>query len=172
MEEKSLFKISNELEELLNSLAETGGEIDENKEAQLEQVNSALIQKADQCIAWREKMLMYHGHVMGKIEELEEIIKRINAKLDRFDSYVLDCVKRLPEQKIQGEFVSIKLRKPAQVVEIYDETQIDVEFIKLPEPKPMIMKAEIAKALKSGQEVAGARLIEGKQSVIYKVGKE
>jgi hypothetical protein len=172
MEEKSLFKIGQELEDLLNSLAESGGEISEDTESQLAKVSEALIQKADQCISWRDKMLMYREHALLKASEIEHIAKKISDKIEKFDEYVLSCVKRLPSQKIEGEFVSIKLRKPAQVVEIYDETQIDVEFIKIPEPKPMIMKTEIAKALKAGLEVSGARLIEGKQSVIYKVGKE
>jgi hypothetical protein len=57
-------------------------------------------------------------------------------------------------------------------VDVFDESQLPIDFIKLPEPKPQIMKAEIAKALKSGEQVPGARLVDGKKSLIYKVGKE
>ena len=53
---------------------------------------------------------------------------------------------------------------------INDETLVPLEFIKIPQVKPEIMKAEIAKALKSGKEVSGASLCESENiSISYKL---
>jgi hypothetical protein len=172
METKSLFNISAEIEEILGRITEAGGELTPEVESDLAAVSSALIQKADQCVAWRDKMLMLHAHAMAKIEEIENFAKQVNNKIEKFDEYVSACLERLPDQKIQGEFISIKFRKPPLAVDVFDESQLPIDFIKLPEPKPQIMKAEIAKALKSGEQVPGARLVDGKKSLIYKVGKE
>jgi hypothetical protein len=65
---------------------------------------------------------------------------------------------------------SISKRRPAQVVEIYDESLISVDFIKIPEPKAVIQKTEIARAIKNGCEVPGARLKDSeKLSISYKI---
>jgi hypothetical protein len=55
---------------------------------------------------------------------------------------------------------------------VFDETLIPMDFIKIPEPKPAIQKAEIGAALKKGIEVPGAKLTESTNvSISYKMKK-
>ena len=104
-----------------------------------------------------------------RITELRALVERIDRRVESFDEYVASCVKKLPDQEIKGELVTVKIRKPSKKVEVFDEALLPVDFVKIPEPKAVIMKSEIAEALKSGVEVPGARLVDGKESLNYRV---
>lgn len=63
-------------------------------------------------------------------------------------------------EKIETPIGNIKFTK-STAVEIYDEKLIDKKFIKI-ETKEKISKTDIKNALKAGEEVQGARLVENK----------
>lgn len=156
----SLYSLASELKTILDDLADSGGEFSENQERALLTASGLIKEKTDAVCSWVKSQEDLLTLVSIRMKELSEIKQRIDARLNQFDKYTLNCMALMNTQKIEGEFYAIKKRKPSQVVIIEDESLIPIDFVKIPEPKPEIMKSEIAKALKEKKEVPGARLAE------------
>jgi hypothetical protein len=170
MEAKSLYAITTEFSNTMERIAELDGEVSEETELALTELTEMMVSKTDSIVGWVQSQNDLIGLARERIGELEEFIGKISKRLEKFDGYVDNCMGRMGTNKFEGTFSSVVKRKPSQVVEIFDESLIDVEFIKTPEPKPVVQKLEIGKALKAGQEVPGARLVESKKiSIQYKV---
>lgn len=163
-ESLSLFAIENEIRDLLENLNDEN----EDKNLTLVKLTDALKLKTDQVSHYRESLKNYSSLLDLKIEELEDKKAQVENKIDQFDEYVLNCMAISERDSFDGSFCSIKKRAPSKSVEIYDEKLIPIDYIKIPEVKPMIMKAEISKALKQGEIIEGARLVDGKVSLIFK----
>ena len=168
----SLYQMNLELKEALDAIAEKGGEIELSDEQRINHLTSLLSTKTDACAGWRQTMLDYAAAIDARMTELKDLLDGLNARVERFDDYVLDCLKLAGTESFKGEFYEIKARKPSKKVEVFDESLLPVEFVHIPEPAPKIMASEIAKRLKAGEEVPGARLIDGKKSVTSKTKRE
>jgi len=168
--QNSLYQISTEMDQLLEAITQAEGELTPEIEQKLAEVNTALVEKTDGVVAWVNYQEDLIELAKKRMNDLSEFILRTNNKLGKFDEYVDACLKRAGTNKLEGKLYSITKRKPTQVVNVFDETLIPMDFIKIPEPKPTIQKAEIAKELKAGKEVPGARLEESKNiSITYKL---
>jgi hypothetical protein len=168
MSQNSLYSISEEFSVLMESVVESGGEIEEDTEKSLASVQLALNEKADNVVQWVNSKEDLISLADAKIKQLSDFKKSVNSKLEKFDRYVDNCLRAMSTNKIDGSLYSIKRRKPSMVVVIHDETEIPMDFIKIPEPVPSIMRAEIGKALKAGTNVPGASLEESKTiSITY-----
>lgn len=166
----SLYQISTEMDQLLEEVTASEGELTPELEAKINQVSTDLVEKTDAVVSWVNSQEDLIELAKKRIAELNDFIARTNNKLFRIDGYVEACLKQLGTNKLEGKLYSISKRKPVQVVNVFDETLIPMDFIKIPEPKPAVQKTEIAKALKAGIEVPGARLEESKNvSISYKL---
>lgn len=101
------------------------------------------------------------------IEALDNEIKRLKAmkdgienRLDKFKTYIKNAMLTNGIEKIDTNLGSIKFTKSTST-EIYDESLIDKKFIETVITEK-ISKEKIKKALKAGEEVQGARLVENK----------
>ena len=95
-----------------------------------------------------------------EIERLKAMKDSIEKKLDKFKCYIKRAMVVNGIEKIETPIGNIKFTK-STAVEIYDEKLIDKKFIKI-ETKEKISKTDIKNALKAGEEVQGARLVENK----------
>lgn len=101
------------------------------------------------------------------IEAIENEIKRLKAmkeslenKLDKFKAYIKNAMLVNGIEKIDTNLGSIKFTKSTST-EIYDESLVDSKFKEIVTTEK-ISKEKIKKALKAGEEVQGARLVENK----------
>jgi len=142
----------------------------ENEEFSLEQLeilNHLITQKTDNLVEFRRTLENHYSLLDQYLDEIKSRQSTIERKIEKIDEYVINCMNINGKESYEGHLTKIKKRKPSMAVEIYDESLIPLEFIKVPEPKPTIMKAELAKVLKQGEIVEGARLVEGKASLSY-----
>lgn len=164
----SLFAIEmelrNELEALHSSETSELAQLDEEASKKL---FLALAEKTDQVAHFRESLFKYTELLQDKINELKIRQSQIEKQIDNFDNYVMTCMNINGRDEFKGQFCKIKKRNPTLKVEIYNEELIPIEFIKVPEAKPTIMVAEIAKLLKQGEIIDGAKLVDGKTSLMY-----
>lgn len=161
---KALYQIGSDYMELMNSLSD--GELTEKDEEKLQQITEQLLNKTDNVCSWvrsQEDLVML---AEAKIEELQAFKAKIVKRLDKFDGYVNSCLDLIGKTEIQGSLNKIKKHKPREVLEVFDEGQIPNDFVKVPEAKPEIMKAEIKKAIEAGVDVPGARIVESKKITI------
>ena len=79
-------------------------------------------------------------------------------------AYMLDNMQRGGIEKIDCPLFSISIRKNPPSVEIIDQLSLPAKYMVTPEPKPPVAapdKAAIKKAIASGEDVPGARLVQG-----------
>lgn len=79
-------------------------------------------------------------------------------------SYLLDNMQRAGIEKIDCPLFSISIRKNPPSVEIIDQLSLPAKYMVTPEPKPPVAapdKAAIKKAIAAGEDVPGARLVQG-----------
>ncbi len=69
-------------------------------------------------------------------------------------------MKKADRTSVRGLDFEVKPQKNAAHVEIDDRALIPEEFVQVPEIKFIVDRTKIADALKAGQEVPGARLIQ------------
>jgi len=166
--ENSLFAIEQELKQLFETF-NNEPETDEEKSLRIVQLSDALVAKTDQVAAFRDSLDNFVDYLDAKINELKDRKEAYQNKISKFDEYVASCLSIQDKKELNGQLYKISKRKPSLVVDVFDESKIPLEFINVPQPKPTIMKAEIAKALKAGEIIEGARLVDGKTSIQYKV---
>ena len=101
------------------------------------------------------------------IEAIENEIKRLKVmkeslenKLDKFKNYIKGAMLVNGIEKIDTNLGSIKFTKSTST-EIYDESLVDSRFKEIVTTEK-ISKEKIKAALKAGEEVQGARLVENK----------
>ena len=97
--------------------------------------------------------------------DIDAKIKALTSRNEWLKNYLRSNMEACGISKIESPLFKISLRKPSKVVQIENEDSLPSEFIKTTTaPK----KADIAKALKAGEEVSGARLIDGKAGITIK----
>ena len=152
----SIFNIGNELQLIINEIIESGGEITPETE------NALIIKESELS----EKSIKY-GYVIKAMEydvsAIDEEIKRLGAikrvrnnAIERLKNVLSETMQNFDVPEIATPTLKINFRK-SQTVEILDEDLIPKEF-KTVKVTTSISKAEIKKAIKNGELVAGAGL--------------
>lgn len=92
--------------------------------------------------------------------KLAERRGRNERKAERLRKYIADSMQRFGDTNLETARVSLGFRR-SESVEVVDQTALPVEFLKV-KMTETADKAAIKKALKAGQQVAGAQLVENK----------
>lgn len=166
MKSLSLYGITEEFEALNELLDESGGEVSESHEQLIEYVESLLTAKVDGIKEWHDQQADLIKLAADRIKALQAYKKSIENRLSRFDNYVGMCLEKTGRAKFEGSMCEVKARKPAKAVEITDESAIPMEFTQV-ETVVKVLKSEIKDALKLGKDVPGAKLVDGKTSLIF-----
>ena len=88
--------------------------------------------------------------------------KEAEARAERFKERIKEAMMLTNQQKIDTGLFKLSLRKTESVT-VFDQSKLSDEFLKVKvEPN----KAEIKKAIKSGQVVLGAELTEGRSVIV------
>ena len=163
----SLYNISSEFEQLLFNISESGGEVQEIQEQRLHDLMFLLESKTDNCVEYLRMVEDEIETVSNRVKELETILKQKKTKLESYENYLRMCLTSFGKDKLKGKIHQISLRKPTKKVEIVADHLIPFEFLEVKEVVSFKRK-EIGDALKSGVEVSGAVLVDGKASLSWK----
>jgi hypothetical protein len=165
----TLYGLTSDMQALENLLdqATATGEIEGQEEAvgQLQNELTAMLQgKVDNVVYFNEYLEDTIEAASKRIKQLQDLKKTLENKQEGFQKYLLCCLDKLDTAEIRGDLKKIMVKKPTKKVEIEDENLLPVEFVKVTRTVAP-MKTEIAKAIKAGQEVPGAKLIDGERSI-------
>ena len=155
---KSLFGITEELLQVFENI-----EIDEetgellNLE-QLEEIQGEFDDKASNIALYIQELQAQAEAIKNKRDSLNDRQKSTTNKAERLKAYLSDMMNRAGKAKVETDDVRISFRK-SESVDILDESLIPQEYLN---EKITVApnKTEIKKAIKSGQEILGAMLIE------------
>ena len=98
---------------------------------------------------------------IARLQALKQHRMKVAAGLR---GYLLDNMQRMQIERIDCPMFSISIRKNPPALEIFDQLSLPAQFMVVPEPKPPVAapdKKAIAAAIKAGQDVPGAKLVQG-----------
>jgi gp157 len=142
--------------------AETG-EMTENENQLViwtEELTQDLKDKSANVIAVVRNNELTIDAIENEIKRLKAMKESLENKLDKFKAYIKNAMLVNDIEKIDTNLGSIKFTKSTST-EIYDESLVDSRFKEIVTTEK-ISKEKIKKALKAGEEVQGARLVENK----------
>lgn len=148
------------LQELfLMALDEETGEIKDNDilEKMEEELKTAITVKSTGIIKALRQQELDIETVNSEIERLKSIKDKMTKANENFKKYIKFNMSQMNIKKIETPLGKLSLRQTT-ATEIYDEGLIPKEFMK-EKITYTASKTEIKKALESGQDVQGARLI-------------
>ena len=153
----SLFKISNELQLIVNDIIENGGEISEGMENTLMITEDQLKAKAiDYGIVIRA--MEYDNSIVDEeIKRLTQIKKVRTNTAERLKTALSEALIKFDVDEVASATMKINFRK-SQVLEIIDEAKIDKKY-KISKVTVSIDKISIKRDIKNGEMISGVQLI-------------
>mgnify|MGYP000375909576 CR=1 FL=1 len=120
-------------------------------------------------------VLLFMANLDGDIKAFDAEIKRMTARKKTLvnnhnwlKEYLRHNMADCGITKIESPVFTATLRKAGKVVEITSEKELPTEYQELVPATWKILKAKIAKDLKAGIEIPGARVIDAKQGLVIK----
>ncbi len=111
----------------------------------------------------------HNAAIDAEIARLVALKARRTKVAQGLRDYIKRSMEAMQIERIDCPLFAISIRKNPQAVDVFDEAQIPAEFMVTPEPKPPVAspnKKAIAAAIKAGQDVPGAKLVQGTRLAI------
>lgn len=153
---KDLVKTSNELEE---SLYESGGELTPELEAQLTELKDKLPTKIDNYAVIIERAEMQAEYLKAKADKLNAIRKGLDTLVDRLKENLKEAAQTMDVQALEGSEYKVSVSRTKPKVDVTDMSLLTDEYLERVVTFK-VNKEKISEALKAGQQVHGARLLE------------
>ncbi len=131
----------------------------------LDMVNEEFEQKAEQVAAFIRELSLDSEGYKSEIERLSDRKKAIDNKIDSMKDYLRVNMQAADMTKIKGKLFTITLGSPTETVYVADSALLPdgLVYIKR-EPNKTDIKAQ----LKSGAEIEGCALVQGKARLTIK----
>ncbi len=120
-------------------------------------------------------VLLFMANLAGDIAAFDSEIKRMTARKktmqknhDWLKWYLRTNMAECGITKIESPVFTATLRKPTKIVEVLNEDEIPVEYQTMIPASWKINKVQILKDLKTGKEIPGVKLGEGKAGILIK----
>lgn len=155
-----------ELDKAINQVIETGFAFDEETgeilfdESDLDALNVAFEEKLENCGLWIKNQKALAAAIREEEKALAERRKALEARVERMEGYVLHHIQNLPKPTVETPRLRLSTRKSTVTI-IENEELVPDELCNIVTTRKPL-KTEIAKALKNGTEVQGAKLVERK----------
>ena len=162
----SLYNITSKFIELFNN-AEEELITPEELETMGNELALELKNKSTSIVAFDRTLEAQENAINVELERLKLMKDRISKRREKFKNYVKENMETLELQKIETELGTISIAKNPASVEIYDESLVPAEY-KKEKVTIIVDKTKIKEALKNGENVKGAKLIEDKTSLRIK----
>ena len=151
---KNLFNIDAELYEVYSEIENNGGEMTPELEAALEITEAERMTKGEGYVYVMKQLRSKADLLRAEAKRLTEIARQYESSADKLGDRLLQSV--IAHGQIKTAFVTISTRK-SKSVSITDESLLEADFWRI---KAEPNKTAIKEALESGQEVAGALIVE------------
>lgn len=132
----------------------------------LDSMNELIQEKAENIIKLIKSIEGEAEIIKAEKDKLAQKQKARENKATWLKQYLSDSLRVAQIDKVKTNLFSIWMQEPPMSVEVVDESKIPYKF-KTPQPDK-ISKADIKKAIDSGEVVEGAKLIKGEKTVRYR----
>lgn len=165
---RSLYNIKNEYLEIVDTLINAGGEVDENLETQLAINREELEVKATNYALIIQDFKGREEIIDKEIARLAELKKGLTSARTKLSDNILEAMQLYEIDKVKGDLISLAVHKSPDSVEIEDESLIPVHLKKHKPETYTPDKVAIKAQLQNGNTVFGATLITGKKRLSIK----
>ena len=156
-----------ERERLYQLIESDHGEITPETEELLEENYNNFVAKTDSVV---ESYQYLEGQIEAaklRKQQLDDFIEVRQSAIERLKDHVHICMDQKKTTAFRGDFYEIKKRTPSKVAHIDNENLIPPEFIVV-QTVTKIDKRKLLTALKNGESIDGASLIDGQRSIQFK----
>jgi hypothetical protein len=161
MSDLTLYEIAAEHRDMVNKLMEICDDPQVIADT-IEGESLSLEVKAQQVAFASRNLRALAASIHDAAADMTRRADRIERHAERIDAYLLHCMQVSGKQKIDCPYFEMALRKNPPSVDVFEPGLLPPEYMKHPEPPaPTPNKVAIAKAIKAGKEVPGARLKPG-----------
>lgn len=109
-------------------------------------------------------MEMHTPAIEAEIERLAALKKQRQAAADGLREYLKKNMIDAGIEKIEGPLFKISLQKNPAAVDVFEAATVPEQFWVQPDTPPKVLdKKAIKKAIDAGEDVPGARLVQGKR---------
>ena len=153
----TLFDAAQQVREALHQVDPDTGELSEA----YSDSRALFEQKAVACVAYAKEQAASIASARAMLKTMVEKIDAEEARLDRFKTYLADCMKATGTTEVKHELglFSAKLHiERDESIEIDEGATFPPELCNAPKP-PAPSKTAIKAAIKAGEAVAGARIV-------------
>lgn len=161
----SLIDITYKLEDIINAIQESGGEVTDETFAELEEFRGKFELKAG-SIAYVVKNVM-----QSRVDRLKQLKKQADEKLkqeenaqERLKAYLLKAMQATNTQNLKTDLYTIYRKQNADKIIVVDEKLIPAKFT-ITETTVKIDKKALNDAVKRGEEVPGVVIEPGDESL-------
>lgn len=158
----TLTEIMSALEDVYNLVDENQGELDDDLEAQLDQVEGELSTKINSCLRYVDTMQALSIEYKDRASKYRERSASLQKQADRLKDYVLQCLKRDGREKYHTEdYPEIKIRKGPPSVHIINVVEFEKAHPEWMREKTTVTpdKVAIKEALNNGQAVQWVEIV-------------
>ncbi len=152
-----LWEIEEDLEMLLDSLDTCPEELREELSTKIEVYVGKLSTKVDSIAGVLKSLEAVQENAKNEIDRLRAREKAAERAQNRLESYVLEVLRKRPDQKLKGKFTTFSIRTSEALV-IVDQNLVPAEWKRVVQTVD-IPKTPIKAALKAGIEVPGTAIL-------------
>jgi hypothetical protein len=154
---KSMYEISREAMDIVSALEETGGELTPAIEVALRINQNELQEKSINYANAIEKLSNDLNYIDMKIKKYQQFKKTTEKIIQRLKETVVHNLQIYGIEKIETPTMKISIRR-SEAVEVHENFHEDIYMIKKVTYTPD--KTRLKEAIKRGQNIEGARIIE------------
>ena len=142
------------------------GEIDAELNEQLAAIEDEFHTKAENLVKVVRSLEASAATCKEEAKRLTERARTTANKVDWLKGYLFDQMQAIGCDRVNSDLFAITLAKKPPRCHIVDEDLISDVYFAAQDPK--LLKAEVLKALKAGDDVSGAELVTGEQTLRIK----
>lgn len=136
--------------------------VDVYSENEVSNIHELILKKTDCVAGYLEHLDDQFELVCSKIKKLTELKHAIKSRVEKFESYIQNCIE-LNSGPINGSTSVLKLATNPPSVEILDLDQVDVRFIEIKQEVVVNKKDILDNFKKTGEIPSGINIVQKKR---------
>lgn len=157
----SLYEISKELAVINDEIISADGDLSTELEARLDSVSLDFRAKSQGIAKWTLDIAGTEQAIDEEIARLQRRKKVAENLRSRLTAYIKACMEQADVQKIEWPTITLRIQRNPPSVEVTDADKVPAKYTRIKQITEIDKKAMLS-ALKDGEQVDGARLVDDK----------
>lgn len=162
-----LYEIANSYQQVLQ-MAEAGELDEKTANDTLESIVGEFSEKAKNCMMIVRQLESDSAGIKAEIDRLKALQNQSEKAAEALKNYIKFGMESVGADKLDLGIFKLTLKAPTKAVEVTDTSKIPDEYWRVVPETKAVDKSLIATMIKTGKEVPGAILVDGKRALLIK----